>query len=520
MQQKNIKIYLLLLLLPCLLVLFMAFCAEPYCIQGSDGFSIIMLAAALPATGCLLLLLLCNGLKTFRLDAVGIVSGLVLALISQIWTFLVFKKEYEYEVSFFSREVLTHAVGALVAALTFLALHDTIKKQKKLEEAGGDDSSVNPVWRNLLYGSLLAALLVFVTVIMTYIFGYSVNASGVSINSARLLFLYLILWVAASALFLLFTWLWKHTKIIAILLAFVALPALLLPAAYYFDDEVYRNYYAEYDSYDSRYESPKEPYTDVVTEYVDEVYEDDEEYGYGEYEEEEIEDGEYVPEFIGDGIIGTESSEDQEYGDLDSIASAIHYLRKEFVLEDTDGPMEVPFGLFPHHYSRIDRYTEGYGSRAYNGIFKLFLKNKRSIGLVNLVGSYFSLLYNHLPYEAYRDNGYKKIVDQLIAAYSGLDNLQAVIDIMEDTELREEFNDASSWDEAYRVYFNVLYPHISAESLALFYTETSDDDEEPALNISRVVWLYSFWGRRYREGVAESLYDSLVKLSELYEAES
>lgn len=215
----------------------------------------------------------------------------------------------------------------------------------------------------------------------------------------------------------------------------------------------------------------------------------------------------YNPHFIGlDYYMGTSDSEDQEQGDTDSIASALVYFRDRIVLES-----DFPHYTYPILSYRLplSRYEDGYGGRAFDGIVRLLWESRKDILFDKLLSLYSPLLKEYISGEIYTSRGYDRIVKQLIVAYDDLssqpEKFDAIYRIMlADTDEYEGY-------DIYRYYNSLMKEYISEESFTSF-----DDPEE---DFTRIVWVYSFWARRQKEGIQENVYRGLLKLQEMYEEE-
>ena len=135
--------------------------------------------------------------------------------------------------------------------------------------------------------------------------------------------------------------------------------------------------------------------------------------------------------------------------------------------------------------ANLAKYVQwGTGMEPFRWLLDYAHRNRSSdmAGLAKLIRRYGTLIKLLVPYEKYTDNGWDWIVVQLLTAYEDLsvsaDNFGKVYEIMSD-------GDYHSTEE--------LAPFIRDKQLTVF-TDQADTGYD-----SRVVWAYSFWGRRYNE---------------------
>lgn len=506
MKSKHTYIYLLLITLLYIVGYVYAYW-NGWRLEGDDAMSTVMIAVSFPVAGCLLSLLISNGFRCFRHDVIGIVNAVVLLLLSQVGTFLAYKLQYQYYST--SKEIIIYGLGMALAALLLLALHDTVEKQRNID---GKTSFLSLICRSLMYGTWVASLILFFSVNLSFPVLNNINHTmkGAFVRMEETFNLLGFIFIIASIAVFLILWIWKHTRLIASLVGLIAFSGLFFFTVVTFDQHMIRVYDREIGN------------KGHVKSYMDERIQEDDIYVVQEQEPIEVDDYEeesyqdspdredaYNPSFIGDGIIGVYDTEDREKGDTDSIASAIVFLKDDIHFDSTFPDLAYHILSYRQPF-RV--YKNGYGGKAYDGIVRLLWKNKKSIVFEALLSSYSHIIKEYISAQTYKDRGYDKMVEQLIVAYNDLstqpESFGAIYWIMYSSE-EEDICPDCWYGELYEKYYGMIKDYISEESLTVF--------NKPEDDYCRIVWVYSFWGRRDHEGIKEDVYKALLKLQEMYQ---
>lgn len=532
METKRIKLYSLVLLGLCI-VSGLLTSVYDINLNENDLPIPVMVTFTIPALCTVLSLLSTNNFKNFRLDAMGIVGSGILVLAFGILTFTLY---------FFIGDALRYvqytnpdtaivlAICSFVGALPAIALHDTLRKNRLYIKEHGPQPG--KFWRNLQYATLLTSTLLVLLpflpalkvehlMIMFVEFGtYGSGFWGVQI-------LFVLLSLLLTLIMLLAGWLWKQAKVASVLSVVLLVPFIGF-GTYSYLHSTFGMFRGTQVAHYLGYETPRlfeeaEAESDVDVIYVYDETEGDTQEDYdGEYDDEADYDPlPYAPEFIGDGIIGTSESPDQEWGDLDSISASVHYFAKEMDLTRGTIPYSLPDGLLPYlKRSSGNAYRGEYGSLAYDGIITLLWKNRKSMVMEAMVGLYEGIIKEAMPYEKYRDNGYKQLVEQMIQAYDDLAKKPSSFSEIYKLMDKRIYDEASSVESSYVEYYELLKSYVSDKSFKLIFPEYTADPDEDAADINsakcRAVWIYSFWGRRGQEKIQETVYEGLCRLDKLY----
>lgn len=528
MENKPIKIYLVILISLCFLSAgiynFLPFTKIDDTLLPIPA----MVLFTFPALFCIISLLSTNGFRNFRLDLLGVVSsGIWVVVFVGLMGVSYFMIGESLRYPQYSREytAVILSICSFIAILPLIALHDTFRKNaKQIKEHG---KMPGKLWRNIQYATLASATLLVVFLLlpgdredgyqmMFMEYGkYDPGLTGVFLLFAELS-------IALTIVFLLAGWLWSQAKIASVLSVLLLTPLVFLGSFVY----MYTSFDPFVGSQFERYYSGRcqpDIYNNAEAD-ITYVYDGSEEHGEN-YEGYGGDGASYQPEFIGDGIIGTDQS-DPDTGDIDSISAATHYfakhmsLKKEYIMV----PIFLPEGLLPYlERSSGGDYTGGYGSEAYDGLVKLIWKNRKSIALESLFDMYSHLIEKAIPYEVFVDNGYQEVFWQLISVYEDLkgdpEDFRKIYNLMD-----ESIYENNSMYDAYDRYYDLIEPYITEDTRALFFTDRKEDEEESAYQHrmsearQRVVWVYSFWGRRHNEGIAKGTYDALYRFYFVYGA--
>lgn len=532
MEKKRVGLYLLILAILCLVTSILTRVFY-FSIHEGDLPIPVMVMFTVPAFFCVVSLLSTNGFRNFRLDVLGIVSSAIwvitfVCLIGVLYFMVVNALRYPD----YSREytAVILAICSFIGVLPLIALHDTFKKNAKL--FGEQGKRPGKVLRNMQYATLFAATLLILLILLParkedgYILmfiEYGAYTSGL----VGVILLFGFLSISLSLIFLLAGWLWKQARIASILSVLILVPFIgVLSYAFLqntfgsFEGSQLAGFY-QYDQYESD-SSDGEVIYEIVDDSSDSDYDDDgDDYDDGD---ERYEIGAYHPEMIGDGIIGTDDS-DPDVGDLDSISAAVSYFARNMALEGNEYirfPVILPEGMLPFlEYSNGSYYVGGKGSLAYDGIVKLLWSSRKSMYIKGMFDYYAHLIKEEFPYETYRDNGYELLVNQLIAAYGDMEGKSETFAKIYTIMSREEDEDQSFYDLC-KKYYQEIEAYVLPGTHELFLSERGENEDDNYYysrleeSEQRIVWVYSFWGRRDHEGIAHGVYEALVKLRDYY----
>lgn len=535
MDIKRIKLYFLVLILLCLITS-LAPIALDVNLSEDQLPTPVLVIFTVPALCCVLSLLCTNGFRNFRLDVIGIVSSgiLVIAfgLLIGILYFIMDKISASCYPTFYV--MLTLSICSFVGILPAIALHDTLKKNRLYIKEHGQQPG--KFWRNLQYATLLSATLLLMLTYLSnndyrYIayYQYMAGCAGVQILFAALS-------LAFASVMLLAGWLWKQARI-ASGLSVVLLVASMTVLLFIYLSETFGGYYEALLSDDNYSEAYQIRSDDDLAIVYEDGYDDDgseeyrnEDYGDYDYEDEmnynydDEKEGAYRPEFIGDGIIGTENTLNDE-GDTDSIQAAVRFFVQEYSLKKEYEVIPLYFSdsMFPYlNRSGGNSYTQKTGSYAYDGLVKLIWRERKGMVIDGVFGLYSDWIKKAMPKEKYRNNGYELLVRQMMSAYRDLEQTSSGFSDVYQLMDRRIYYEAQSYTEACCAYYDLLKEYISADSHHLLFPKQGDDIdqdeyEEKETNAKcRAMWIYSFWGRRGKDGIERTVYRTMVKLDALY----
>lgn len=146
-----------------------------------------------------------------------------------------------------------------------------------------------------------------------------------------------------------------------------------------------------------------------------------------------------------------------------------------------------------------------------NKIIQYASKNRSEIDFITLFITYRDLIVKVIPGSVYKKNGYDIMVRSLCDSYYDLHvyederqyKMQAIYDLMENS--RGDYVDK----------FKLIEPYMGE-----FYKKKYDyfaSDIIDTHNYQKLVWAYSFWGRRNHEGKVEETIAVLQDIRSLYE---
>lgn len=534
METKRIKLYFLVLFLLCITTaLSMHFFR--FNLNENDLPIPVMVTFTIPAFCCILSLLSTNGFKNFRLDIVGVVGSCILGIAFGILMFLsYFILGYALSYPQYTRPdtAIVLAICSIVGTLPVIALHDTLRKNRMYIKEHGPQPG--KIWRNLQYATFLAAtlLLLFTFLPGTKDDGYLImyaeyDVYGAGCFGVQTLFIGLSL--SLALVMLLAGWLWKQARIASVLSVILLAICIIYATIEYLHetsgtfDGVQLSRYT-YSSYNIQQDPESDLESIMIYGDGDETEGDSQEDYDDEYDREENSDA-YRPKFIGDGIIGTEHSRNHNQGDTDSIHAAVRYLVRNMNLTDEycTIPYLFPDGLLPYlERSTENAFTKAPGSYAYDGLIKMLWKYRKSMVIDGVFSLYSYWVKKAMSKKEYQENGYELLVRQMISAYEDLEKNPAAFSEVYESMDERIYNETSGIHDAYQKYYDLLKKHISAESYQLIFRECNDEEDDTyngqiADARCKAVWIYSFWGRRNKERICETVYKTLVKLDKLYQ---
>ncbi|MFB9077688.1 hypothetical protein ACFFLS_00740 [Flavobacterium procerum] len=124
--------------------------------------------------------------------------------------------------------------------------------------------------------------------------------------------------------------------------------------------------------------------------------------------------------------------------------------------------------------------------------------------------SYKSVLFATVSTETYRNNHFDEVVDKLLLAYDDVgtdrEKLNNIYEIMRYGASPQEVDGNIS------VYLPDIQKYCSSNTL-----KKLSDDKGFCKYKSDVVWFYSFWARRYKEGNIDVVYEILLKIKKHYD---
>jgi len=248
---------------------------------------------------------------------------------------------------------------------------------------------------------------------------------------------------------------------------------------------------------------------------------DVEKYYAGEYYENEG-DGEYTYEEYGDGVEyeGYYRNEDEDpldennklaflwndtAADDENVETAIKYGLKNFpVIEDEH------IAFYNNNFSRLStcgwsHYAFSEGGYSYYRIMQYICQYRSRIPLLTLAEAYWDQIEKYMPKKIYKKKKIDVTVDMLLWVHNNVENPAHVFGRINNTMTKRGLTSIEDY-----------YPHIEkyVDIENLPYPLKIEGDE---INERLVVWAYSFWGRRYSEGIAEDVYAILDKLSKSYQ---
>ncbi len=422
--------------------------------------------------------------KVFALDGLSVgVDLLVLACIAGFALVFLFTAAHgEIRYLFMLPGALRlAAVGVIAAWFCLVAAKDAALKLKAPAEGDAEWSfpSNFTVWTLLL--ASVYALIGLVTV-----------RHGLSDRiQFHTLFFLVVFWFMAVGTALCATLarrMWSRSKAVALTLAGVFAGMLLLANFVYLamDSESYYGYRgADIDRMLYEAECYSEPDWDEG-DYV----------GDDESEEEEEPEGLAQPRSL--DFLWHDSDDD-----IDSVSAALSYVARE--VEMSGFPNNSPYPRFEmlaymSYYSQ-DLRPEGPGSVAYTKIIKYLHKKISHYTLNAIYRNYAPLVNQFIPYSTYRERGYERIVEALIAAYRDLEGTDGFFEIA-----RIMGHEGQDYSE----YYAQIKPWTTKSTLR----KMRDGDGD--LDIEFAVWAYSFWGRRYNEDSIGEVFETLTGIRDSY----
>lgn len=197
----------------------------------------------------------------------------------------------------------------------------------------------------------------------------------------------------------------------------------------------------------------------------------------------------------------------------DSVSAAMSYFRKFLTVGNT---ARIPRSLrtqsmLPYLNENTEDYFRKTGNHTYYKFMIFLFRNRQQINLVGLYNTYKGLLPGDDSFrELVHNSGLGKTCLQLIEVYDNLYytqdyhvNFQKVYDVMTHHQGVEAQFEAIS-EFMYTLYSEHFVTH---------------RNEIPYLNKELVVWAYSFWARRYKEGTLRDVHYILMDFAGTYVVE-
>lgn len=159
--------------------------------------------------------------------------------------------------------------------------------------------------------------------------------------------------------------------------------------------------------------------------------------------------------------------------------------------------------------------------KLFDKAFNYVSKHRDSLPLANIIRAYRPVIRSVITDEVFQDGDYHQVIYWLNYAYR---------DIVTSNDGEEELSpmyeqiynimseDLSGDSERYNKYFDKIakVAHLEDASLEEFESLYYDDE---TINKEAVVWAYSFWARRWKEGNIEKAKDTLVAIEDIFQSE-
>ena len=299
----------------------------------------------------------------------------------------------------------------------------------------------------------------------------------------------------------------KHTKSISFLLMIVFLGVLLFGGFLYLLLSLDRS--SSYNEYAVTYYNNRANYD--YNYYPEEEY-----YGDGEYAGEEMY---YISDYGGDEEFAYQGLDDDNKlsflwnnpeNDSSNVKAAIKFALREFDNVTFD---YLPYSLNMLKASEYSRYMydDKKGGPAYYQIFNYIYRNRTQLPVVTLAEAYWDRLTRDMPEKIYKKRKMDEFVHMFRWAYlqlykDGHDepymNFYGVYNIMDNVGKSNLYE-----------YYPLIRHFVNENELP--YPMRNSEGE---IYENLVVWVYSFWGRRYSDGNAAEVFQLLNMLYEHYSA--
>lgn len=487
------------------------------------GLMVYLLPPALCVAALGIVAATTRGLKVFRTDKIGIGSKLVILfgslLLAGVVTALMAETFNPVRVfSDYLPYALSMVWAGLLFAMMFIGINDVTVALIK--------SDITPKTKNLCGAAFLSLMLTaaafFFFAVLHSEYGFY-DVHDFEVGTLGMLALYVGLSVISFfALWIIFS-LFREAKVVAIFAALLYVGVFVFAGGFALSELHRYASYQDIDDYgrsghDYMLGSNSYSYDDSPVVSDDEEYYDDEYYGedgdYYDYDSSEFDErNEYNEDGEDLDYLYVSELWDDEAQDSVAVAAAVDYLGTTLDVANSYSLYDklLPYiSCYQSYYAGDLPDTEG--RWAYEAIVTFVNESFRdsSVSLRGLFRAYWPIVQAVLSRDAYWEKGYGDMVNNLVTAYD---------DLYDNYEGYSAFRD--------------IYEHMSSE----YYDEKMEDYEFIIQYLSdgrpeeycdgdndwggqgKLIWVYSFWGRRAYDGVAASTYTTLREIQTHYGTE-
>ncbi|MCC8153734.1 MAG: hypothetical protein LIP01_05655 [Tannerellaceae bacterium] len=167
-----------------------------------------------------------------------------------------------------------------------------------------------------------------------------------------------------------------------------------------------------------------------------------------------------------------------------------------------------------------DYFSVGKGVRdkvAYQTLMKFLYDYRTTIDLPGIANSYLPYLNRIIPEETYTKTGMRTTVHQLLLTYDDImEENQDVNRLIEIGKVMDENGKMYIPDESYEEEEKRFFHAVAALTHAADYAEEFTG-WSGRTDYQRITWAYSFWTRRYYEGIHQEVHTILKQIEQVYQ---